>query len=77
MAWIEIQTPNFLVIVLLKMVLLKTMSGERICYRDYVICSYQECNDIIDAYSRAIAKYGLLSETDGTQKRSDGTPVIV
>lgn len=41
-----------------------------------IICSYQECNDIIDAYSRAIVKYNLLAVTDGTQKRTDGTPVV-
>ena len=51
------------------------MNGDRIQYLQCLICSYQECDDIINAYSRAIVKYGLLSETDGTQKRSDGTPV--
>ena len=53
------------------------MNGDRICFQRCMICSYQECDDIINAYSRVIAKYGLFSETDGTLKRSDGTPVVV
>ena len=31
----------------------------------------------MNAYSRILLKYNLLSETDGTQKRADGTPVIL
>ena len=53
------------------------MNGDRICFQRCIRCSYQECEDIINAYSRAIVKYNLLSETDGTQKRSDGTPVVI
>ena len=38
--------------------------------------SYTECNERMKAFARALLKYDLLSETDGTQKRTDGTPVL-
>ena len=37
--------------------------------------SYKESEVRMKAYSRILLKYNLLSETDGTQKRMDGTPV--
>lgn len=36
---------------------------------------YGECTKAIEAYARVLMKYDLLSVTDGTKKRSDGTPV--
>lgn len=41
----------------------------------HLTCRYEECTEIIAAYARALVKYDLLSVTDGTVKRSDGTPV--
>ena len=37
--------------------------------------SYKESEVRMKAYSRILLKYNLLSETDGTQKRMDGSPV--
>ena len=36
---------------------------------------YAECDQIIKAYARALKKHDLLSVTDGTARRTDGTPV--
>lgn len=38
--------------------------------------SYKRCNEIMKSYAAAIAHHDLLSTTDGTEKRSDGTPVL-
>lgn len=37
--------------------------------------SYEEGKRKIEAYSRSLAKYDLLSETQGYEKRVDGKPV--
>lgn len=37
--------------------------------------SYEEGKRKIEAYSRSLVKYGLLSETQGYEKRVDGKPV--
>ena len=41
------------------------------------MASYAEAKAKIEAYSRALAKHDLLSQTQGFEKRSDGTPVDV
>ena len=51
------------------------MSGRREWFCELLTCRYEECTEIIAAYSRALVKYDLLSVTDGTIKRSDDTPV--
>lgn len=38
-------------------------------------CSYEEVRIRIEAYSRALVKYDLLSTTQGYEKQTDGTPV--
>ena len=43
---------------------------------DYVWQTFNECDEIIDSYSRALVHENLLSVTDGTLQRSDGTPVF-
>ena len=40
-----------------------------------VTCSYEEARIRIEAYSRALVKYDLLSTTQGYEKQTDGTPV--
>ena len=37
--------------------------------------SYEEGKQLVDFYTRSLAKYELLSVTQGYEKRSDGTPV--
>lgn len=37
--------------------------------------SYKRCDEVMKAYAAAIDYHNLLSETDGTEKRSDGSPV--
>lgn len=43
----------------------------------YCYYSYTKCDEMMKAYARAVLKHDLLSVTDGTKKRSDGTPVFI
>lgn len=42
----------------------------------YCYYSYTKCDEMMKAYARAVLKHDLLSVTDGTKLRSDGTPVF-
>lgn len=48
------------------------MNGKAAEYEWY---TYKRCDAIMKAYAAAIDHYDLLSITDGTEKRSDGTPM--